>query len=123
MPLDIPLVPVNSDVKVAAMSALVQSIGDLQKFQSTPAAGQAAQNKALTDEQKKEDERARKAAARELLDEKTGQTPLGASPEAAPAATPTSSGMSGLQFQESGGSPMGASSLGFGSEIPVFGLQ
>jgi len=124
MPLDIPLVPVNTDVKVAAMSALVQSIGDLQKFQSAPAANAGAA-KTQTDADKKEDELAKKAAARSILDEK-----LPGQPDAAPGATPqatttpTSSGMSGLQFQESGGSPgTGGSSLGFGSDIPVFGLQ
>lgn len=130
MPLDIPLVPVNSDVKVAAMSALVQSIGDLQKFQSTPAAGATAQSKAQSDAEKKEEEAAKKAAARKVLDEKLpgqgepapGAAPVGVTPPSA--TTPTSSGMSGLQFQEAGGSPgTGASSLGFGSDIPVFQLQ
>ena len=122
MPLDIPLVPVNTDVKNAALSALVQSIGDLQKFQSAPVANSSAA-KTQTDADKKEDDAARKAAARSVLDEK-----LPGQPETAPTTTPqastSSGGMSGLQFSESGGSPgTGGSSLGFGSDLPVFGLE
>ena len=85
MPLDIPLVPVNTDVKNAALSALVQSIGDLQKFQSAPAAHSSAA-KTQTDADKKEDDAARKAAARSVLDEKLpGQ-------DTAPQASTTPSG-------------------------------
>lgn len=119
MPLDIPLVPVNSDVKVAAMSALVQSIGDLQKFQSAPSGGAAtseAQKKAAKDDADAK-ERARKDA---LSDQSEKRNLFGEqnNPQA-------SSGLSGLQSTEQGNEiPVGdinsMGALGSVSSVPVY---
>jgi hypothetical protein len=121
MPLDIPLVPVNTDVKNAALSALVQSIGDLQKFQSTPAAV-AGQTKAQSDAEKKEEDAARKAAARKVLDEKLPGQPSSAT-AIAPSTTLTTPRMSGLQQTEQGITGIVGTEDVNGNRIPVKTIQ